>query len=223
MTVATQPRSSLYRPRRGRVELVDVPELSFLVVPGHGAPEGFDFAAAVQALYAVSWGAHFLARKAFGEASPVMPLEALWWVEGDDQRGLVEDVARGGATMADTDRGAWRWEAMMAQGDPVDAVVVAEAVAQARGKGLPGLDRLDFRTWEEGRCAQLLHVGSYAEEGPSLVRLHTVIAQAGLRPRGHHHEIYLGDPRRSAPQRLRTILRQPVEPVEQVGPAEPVR
>jgi hypothetical protein len=101
---------------------------------------------------------------------------------------------------------------MIMQADPIDAVVVAEAVAQARGKDLPALDRLELRTWEEGRCAQLLHVGPYSEEAPSLTRLHTAIAEAGLRPRGRHHEIYLGDPRRSAPQRLRTILRQPVEP-----------
>ncbi|KRE52530.1 GyrI-like domain-containing protein [Phycicoccus sp. Soil748] len=212
MTVATQPLSALYKPRRGRVELVDVPELSYLVVPGQGAPEGFDFAAAIQALYAVSWGAHFLSRKAFGEAPAVMPLEALWWVEGERQQGIVEEVARGGATMADTDRGEWRWEAMIVQGDPIDAVVVAEAVAQARGKNLTALDRIELRTWTEGRCAQLLHVGPYAEEAPSLARLHTAIADGGLRPRGRHHEIYLGDPRRAAPQRLRTILRQPVEP-----------
>jgi len=211
MTVAARPPSTLYKPRRGRVELVDVPELSYVVVPGQGAPEGFDFAAAMQALYAVSWGAHFLARKAFGEAPPVMPLEALWWV-GDEQRGIVEDVARGRATMADTDRDQWRWEAMIMQPDPIDAVVVAEAVAQARAKHLAALGRLEFRTWQEGRCAQLLHVGPYAAESPSLAQLHTAIAEAGLRPRGHHHEIYLGDPRRSAPQRLRTILRQPVEP-----------
>jgi hypothetical protein len=212
MTVAAQPLSALYKPRRGRVELVDVPELSFLVVAGQGAPEGFDFAAAVQALYAVSWGAHFLARKAFGEAPPVMPLEALWWV-GAEQQGLVEEVSRGRATMAETDRSQWRWEAMIMQGDPIDAVVVAEAMARARGKDLAALGKLEFRTWEEGRCAQLLHVGPYADESPPLVRLHSVIAEAGLRPRGRHHEIYLGDPRRAAPQRLRTILRQPVEPV----------
>lgn len=217
MTVATEPLSALYKPRRGRVELVDVPELSFLVVPGQGAPEGFDFAAAVQALYAVSWGAHFLARKAFGEAPPVRPLEALWWVgdgryHDDRQRAIVEEVVRGGATMADTDRDQWRWEAMIMQGDPIDAGVVAEAVALARGKGLAALDRLELRRWEEGRCAQLLHLGPYADEGPSIQRLHAAIADAGLRPRGRHHEIYLGDPRRSAPLRLRTILRQPVEP-----------
>ena len=83
---------------------------------------------------------------------------------------------------------------------------------QASAKSVPSVDRLRFLRWEEGLCAQVLHTGPYAAEGPSVVRLHKGIAAAGYRPRGHHHEIYLADPRRSAPEKLRTILRQPVEP-----------
>jgi hypothetical protein len=211
MTTTAFPIDTLYRPPRGKVEFVDVPTMDFLVVPGMGAPEGPAFSAAVQALYAVSYGAHFLVRKAFGEAPRVMPLEALWWV-GDDQQEGVEAVARGKGSMADTDRDLWHWQAMILQPEPIDAAVVAEATALARAKSVSGLDRVSFQKWEEGRCAQLLHIGPYAAEAPSLRRLHEAISAAGLRPRGRHHEVYLGDPRRSAPERLRTILRHPVEP-----------
>jgi hypothetical protein len=96
---------------------------------------------------------------------------------------------------------------------PIDADLVAAALTQARAKKpAPGLDRLAYQRWTEGRCAQLLHVGPYADEGPSIARLHQAITAAGHRPRGRHHEIYLGDPRRSAPDKLRTILRHPIEP-----------
>ena len=81
-----------------------------------------------------------------------------------------------------------------------------------RKKDLPGLARLEYIRWAEGRCAQLLHIGPYAAEAPSIASLHEAIAEAGYRPRGRHHEIYLGDPRRSAPEKLRTIIRHPVEP-----------
>lgn len=212
MTTIGVPVDTLYKPRRGKVEFVDVPEMAFLVVPGHGAPEGPAFVAAIQALYAVSFGAHFLVKRAFGDTPQVMPLEALWWLGDDDQQALVEAVVHGEGTMADTDRDRWRWQAMIMQPEPIGAAVVAEAVAQARTKDLAALDRVNFRTWEEGRCAQLLHVGPYSAEAPSLRRLHAAIGEAGMRPRGRHHEVYLGDPRRSAPERLRTILRQPVEP-----------
>lgn len=204
---------ALYKARRNHVDIVDVPELGFVVVSGRGAPDGPDFADALQALYSVSYGAHFLLKKEQGEAPRVMPLEALWWMEDADQMALVAAVAKGEATMADTDRDRWRWQAMIMQPAPIDEDTVVRAAEKARAKGLGALDDLHFERWEEGRCAQLMHVGAYSEEAPSIVRLHEGIAAAGYRPRGHHHEIYLGDPRRSAPERLRTILRHPVEPL----------
>jgi hypothetical protein len=142
-----------------------------------------------------------------------MPLEALWWVDDQGQQDLLTAVALGRATLADTDRDRWHWQAMIMQPDPIDAGLAAAALAQARDrKPSPGLERVRYIRWAEGRCAQLLHVGPYAAEEPSIVRLHQAIAAAGYRPRGRHHEIYLGDPRRSAPEKLRTIIRHPVEP-----------
>jgi hypothetical protein len=204
---------SLLKVRKGAVEFVDVPELGFASVVGTGAPGGAEFTQALQALYSVSYGAHFLVKKQRGEAPRIMPLEALWWVDDPGQQDILASVALGQATMADTDRDHWRWQAMIMQPDPIDADTVAAALAQAQAsKPVLGLKHLRYQRWAEDRCAQVLHVGPYADEGPSIVRLHQAIAAAGYRPRGRHHEIYLGDPRRSAPEKLRTILRHPVEP-----------
>jgi hypothetical protein len=202
---------ALYKVRRGRVEIVDVPEFGYLVVDGAGPPGGEAFTAAVGALYSVSYGAHFLLKRERGEAPHVMPLEGLWWVEDPRLRAIVESVAAGTGTLNGVDRDRWHWQAMIMQPDPIDKSLVARAIEQARAKNVPALDRLSYRRWREGPSAQLLHIGPYADEAPSVARLHREIAAAGYRPRGRHHEIYLGDPRRSAPEKLRTILRQPIE------------
>jgi ferredoxin len=193
MTETTIGFESLLKARKGAVDIVDVPEYGFAVVSGSGAPGGREFTEALQALYAVSYSAHFLLKKQRGQGPGVMPLEALWWVDDPDQQDILAAVALGQAAMADTDRDRWRWQAMIMQPDPVDADLAAAALAQAREKKpAPGLERVRYVRWAEGRCAQLLHVGPYAAEGPSIVRLHQAITAAGYRPRGRHHEIYLG-------------------------------
>ena len=142
-----------------------------------------------------------------------MPLEAQWWVDDPAEQDVLAAVALGKATMADSDRRRWRWRAMIVQADPIDPVVITRTREDVRvKKDLPARERLRYERWEEGRCAQVLHLGPYADESQSIVRLHERIAAAGYRPRGRHHEIYLGDPRRSAQEKLRTILRHPVEP-----------
>jgi hypothetical protein len=211
MTTTSLDPAALYRVR-GSIEFVDVPDLGYFAVDGAGAPEAGDFAAAIQALYGVSYAAHFLLRKELGNAPAVGPLEALWWVESQEQQRMLAAIAAGWTPPADTDRDGWHWRAMIAQPAAVDADVAQRAIAQIRARRpSPALDRVRLMRWAEGRCAQLLHIGPYNEEAPSIVRLHRAIAEAGFRPRGRHHEIYLGDPRRAAPDRLRTILRQPIE------------
>ena len=212
MASAVTSIDELYKVRKGAFDIITVPELGYIAVDGRGGPDGPEFADAIQALYSVSYGAHFLVRKQHGQAPRVMPLEALWWVEDAGQQDIVKTVALGMADMADTDRACWRWQAMIMQPEPVDRDTIAQAVSQARAKSVPALDRLRFGRWEEGPAAQVLHIGPYSDEAPSIVLLHEGITAAGYRPRGRHHEIYLGDPRRSATERLRTILRQPVEP-----------
>jgi hypothetical protein len=212
MATMTFDPATLYRVRRGVVDIVDVPELGYFAVDGAGAPEDGEFAAALQALYGVSYAAHFLLRKERGEATHVGPLEALWWVDDPEQQALVEAVAAGTVSPDEMNRRGWRWRAMICQPSTVDADIAERAIAQVRAKR-PGvaLERVGFIRWAEGRCAQVLHIGPYSEETPTIVRLHDAIAAAGWRPRGRHHEIYLSDPRRTAPDRLRTILRQPID------------
>jgi hypothetical protein len=213
MTAIATSYQSLLKVRKGAVGIVDVPEFGFVAVTGTGEPGGAEFTEAVQALYSVSYGAHFRLNKLTGQAPRVMPLEGLWWVDDPAQQDIVAAVARGEVTIAGSDRGSWRWQALIMQPDPIDAELIATATAEAASKkDLPGLARLEYIRWAEGRCAQLLHIGPYAAEAPSIAALHEAIAAAGYRPRGRHHEIYLGDPRRSAPEKLRTIIRHPVEP-----------
>ena len=201
----------LYKARKGAVDFIDVPELSFAVVKGRGAPGSLEFRQAIEALYAVSYGAHFRIKKDLGESTRIMPVEALWWFDDPAQQDIADRVALGETTMAETDTDAWRWQAMIVQPEPIDRATVARAVEEARHRQLPALGRLGFEQWTEGRCAQTLHIGPYADEGPTIARLHRAIVDAGLQPRGRHHEIYLGDPRRSAPEKLRTLIRHPVE------------
>lgn len=196
----------LYRTRGRTVDFVDVPELGYFVMDGTGAPgaEEGAFQQAIQTLFKASYAAHFAVKARFGDAPRVMPIEALWWVMGPDPTDLAHVAGE-----------AWCWRVMIVQPPPIDDQLAAGVVRRLREQGVPGLTDLRFMRWEEGRCAQVLHVGPYDAEGPTLDALHRAISEAGCRPRGRHHEIYLGDPRRSAPERLRTLLRQPVEAAEE--------
>lgn len=202
--------SVLYKGRKGSVDFIDVPPLLFALVRGQGDPEGPEFAAALQTLFTVSYAAHFGLKKQTGEITKVMPLEALWWFEEPSGTAPAEGVTAGFSGLSGIDREAWRWQAMMVQPEPIDEAVLELAKEQARAKGHPALDRLRFERWEEGRCAQTLHVGPYSEEAATIALMDAAIREAGLKVRGRHHEIYLGDPRRSAPEKLRTLIRHPV-------------
>ncbi|WP_062464698.1 GyrI-like domain-containing protein [Demequina soli] len=188
-----------YRARRGELRLVDVPPMSSLMADGRGDPNTSpEFSAALGALYPVAYGLKFLSKRELGRDYVVMPLEGLWWA--DDP-----------AAFAAGDRAAWRWTAMIAVPGWTEREAFEAVVARVRAKGAPArLDDVRLETLEEGRCMQTLHVGPFADEGPVIARLHAEIADQGLALTGRHHEIYLSDLRRSAPERLRTILRQPV-------------
>jgi hypothetical protein len=201
----------LYKAKKGAVTFVEVPTFAWAMVHGEGAPEAGLFQEAIEALYSVTYTIHFAMKKARGDAPRVMPLEALWWVDGDREQEVVRAATHRRAILADVDRSRWRWTAMIMQPPPVDRTWFLSAIDEVRtNKDLAGLDRVRFEQWREGPAAQILHVGPYADEGPTIVALHDAIAAAGAEPRGKHHEIYLGDPRRAAPERRRTILRQPI-------------
>lgn len=202
MTVVVDPRKServLYTPGALPV-IVDVPDLLFLMIDGEGAPDVSEgYRRAVEALYGVAFTIRFALKREADVDHPVMPLEGLWWVEGD-------------VPFLDADRGLWRWTMMIRQAEQATPEFLANAVAKARKKyANPALDLLRLETFWEGTAAQVMHTGPYSEERPTIERLWAFIAEHGLTAHGLHHEIYLGDPRKTAPERLRTVIRQPVK------------
>ncbi|MGA3057765.1 MAG: GyrI-like domain-containing protein [Candidatus Limnocylindrales bacterium] len=194
----------LFNPPRNPV-LVDVPELGYLMIDGKGAPEEdaeyptTDFQQAIAALYPMAYTIKFRLKRD-GLAMPVLPLEALWFT-GEDEAFDMNVAPEN-----------WSWRALIAVSDDVTPHIFEEAMAEVRRKkgDSDQLARLRFERWREGRCAQVMHIGPYTEERPTIERLHAFIAAQGLKPRGAHHEIYLGDPRRGDPAKLKTALRQPV-------------
>jgi len=196
-----QELKQLYRGRRSP-EVVDVPELDFLMIDGHGDPNVSDgYRAALQALFSVSYTLKFAIARAGGPTYRVGPPEGLW---------SVPDMAG----FATADKADWDWTMMIRQPDDVTPELVERAALDvAERKHLPQATDLRLERFAEGRAAQVLHLGSYADEGSDILALHAFIADQGYALRGRHHEIYLGDPRRSAPERLKTIIRQPVRPL----------
>ena len=194
-------RRDLYSPNPRDFSIVDVPPMRYLAVDGSGDPNtSAEYAAAVEALYTVAYTVKADSRKRLGRDFVVPPLEGLWWA--DDM-----------ATFITRDKAAWHWTMLIALPDWItDDMVVTARDAAGKKKNLPAINAVAVRELNEGRSVQILHVGSYDDEGPTLERLHrTYLPDNGLVPSGHHHEIYLSDPRRTQPARLRTILRQPVE------------
>lgn len=193
---------ALYSAPLGKPVIVDVPPLNYLMVDGTGDPNTSPaYAAALEALYGVAYTLKFTIKRA---AKPidyvVMPLEGLWWA--DDMQAFTSG-----------DRAKWHWTAMILQPDFISLAQVHAAIAACRQKKPSvALDRLRFERVSEGRAAQLMHLGPYATEANNIQRLHAFIATEGGSLGGKHHEIYLSDPRRVAPEKLKTIIRQPFTP-----------
>ena len=189
---------SLFAPRK-KPHVVEVPSLQYLMIDGKGAPESQTFQDALGALYSMAYTIKFMLKSAGRTDFVVPPLEALWWA--DDVRAFREN-----------DRDEWQWTMMIMQPDQVTPADLDRALDQLqdKGKSSQAHDRLRLATLEERRAVQVMHVGPYDEEGPTIASLHEFAGSAGYRLVGKHHEIYLSDPRRTAPERLRTVLRHPV-------------
>ena len=189
----------LYRPSKKAFEIVHVPEMAFLTMDGQGDPNVEPaYEEIVGTLYSVAYTIKF-ASKAIGKDYVVPPLEGLWWTEDMDAFSM-------------DDKGAWQWTMMVMQPDWITEEMVEEArdeVAEKK-KELSRLPDLRFETYHEGLSVQIMHVGPYDAEGPTIERMHAFIADNGYEPAGKHHEIYLSDPRRTKPDNLKTVLRQPV-------------
>lgn len=188
----------LYTASAKSVDVIDVPPLQFLMIDGHGDPNtAVAYKDALATLYPVAYALKFLSKQELGRDYTVPPLEGLWW---------VEDMAQ----FSVEDKSSWDWTMMIMTPDWLTAVHLDAALAKAAKKAPPALNKLRLESYAEGRSAQILHVGPYAAEAPTIARLHAAIAEAGYALRGKHHEIYLGDPKRVAPEKLKTIIRQPV-------------
>jgi hypothetical protein len=180
--------------------IIDVPSGKFLTIVGRGEPGGEAYSAALQALYGLSYTLKFKC-KAEGRDFTVMALEGLWW--WDDPS--IFDLENA------PPREEWNWKSMMRQPDFVTGEMLEEVRPGVREKRGPAVDDVVLEAFHEGLSAQIMHRGPYSEEDPTVMRLHEFIAEEGYRMRGRHHEIYLSDPRRSKPENIKTIIRQPVE------------
>lgn len=192
----------LYSPPAGEFVSVDVPRMQFVKVDGAGDPNvSTAYKTAVEWLYSTSYAMKFATRAASGKDYTVPPLEGLWWA--DDPAFFTSR----------RNKDEWKWTMMIMVPDFVERPILEQAVAKAAKKLGEAPPSLRFEPYVEGLCLQTLHVGSYEDEAPVLARLHgDVMAAGGYTFNGPHHEIYLSDPRRVAPEKLRTVLRQPVKP-----------
>lgn len=188
-----------YLPSAKEFAIVDVPPMNFLMIDGQGDPnDNPAYQEVLEALYAMAYGIKFALKKQGAAEYTVPPLEGLWWAEDMD-------------AFTTGEKSLWQWTMMIMQPEAVTAEIVdQQRLETARKKTLPALERLRFENYHEGLSAQILYIGAYADEGPVIARMHQFIANKGYLRTGKHHEIYLGDPRRTAPEKLKTVLRQPV-------------
>lgn len=192
----------LYNPSKKEFSVVDVPAMQFLMVDGHGTPGTSQaYQEALEALYAVAYKIKFASKIELEQDYTVPPLEGLWW---------AEDMS---VFTTNLDKSQWDWTMMIMQPDWITTDLFDEACAIVKKKKNPAaLPKLRLETYEEGLSVQIMHIGSYDDEGPILHKLHYEFMPVnGYTFNGKHHEIYLSDPRRVAPERLKSILRQAVK------------
>jgi hypothetical protein len=190
----------LYYPPSNEVVEVEVPKMNYIMVEGKGDPNTVrQYKDALEALFGVSYALKFMVKRSKQMVDfAVMPLEGQWW---------SEDMAR----FSFENKGSWFWNSMIMQPSFVSESLFRQAVDQvAKKKNLSSLSKLRFESLIEGLCAQIMHLGPYAEEKSTVEKLHIYIKEAGYVFSGKHHEIYLSDPRKSAPEKMKTVIRQPI-------------
>lgn len=192
----------LYLPSRKDVEVVRVPRFNYLMIDGIGDPNTSpEFQQAMQALYSAAYTLKFMIKKEKNVDYPVMAPEGLWWA--DDMTAFSKDQ-----------RSDWKWTLMILQPKLVTKALFKKAIKQAlERKGLPAIEKLRLEAYDEGLCVQIMHIGPYADERPTIEKLHNFAKDHGLELKGKHHEIYLNDPRRVRPEKMKTVIRQPVQKV----------
>lgn len=196
-------RKDLYKPSAKHPSIVEVPEMAFLMIDGSGDPNGAEFSEKVGDLYSAAYTMKFSLKKDSPELDfKVAPLDGLWWAP--DMAAFTEDHG---------DKSSWLWTAMIAVPDFITAGQLAAATEQAfQKKGNEAVREVRLERYAEGLAVQMMHIGPYSEEAPNIRRMHEFAREQGYAPAGKHHEIYLSDPGRTAPERLKTVIRQPVAP-----------
>jgi hypothetical protein len=189
----------IYEPSARAFSVVDVPPMNFIMIDGHGNPNtSAEYAESLQALYTAAYTLKFKIKKELAVDYPVMASEGLWWM--DDMR-----------EFSPAHKDDWKWTMMIMQPEVITPQLFAQAVDEAmKKKGQPALSRVRLERYHEGLATQIMYFGPYTDEGPTIARLHQSIEESGHVRFGKHHEIYLGDPRRTAPEKLRTVIRQPM-------------
>jgi len=191
----------LYNPPSKEVAIISVPALTFLMIDGEGDPNtSKDYQDAIEALFSVSYTLKFIVKKGRLQVDyGVLPLEGLWW---------MDDMSKFSTEHKDK----WKWTSMIMQPEYVTQEMVKAAIDQVnRKKKLAALSLIRFEDYDEGKAAQIMHIGPFSDEGPNIEKVHSVINEKGYRLAGKHHEIYLSDFRKTAPEKLRTIIRQPMQ------------
>ncbi len=189
----------LYNPSAKEVSTVDVPEMNFLMVDGQGAPSSTEYMQSIEALFTVSYTLKFMVKKAKSIDYAVMPLEGLWWMDNM-------------AEFSTERKDEWKWTSMIMQLQYVKEADVKATIEQARKKkDLPAIDKIRFESFKEGLSAQIFYVGPYSEEGSTVAKIHDYIHKSGHQLSGKHHEIYLNNAAKVAPEKLKTVIRQPMK------------
>jgi len=190
----------LYRPSAKKVEFVDVPKMNFLMIDGEGDPNTSQtFQDAIDVLYPLSYALKFMVKKGDIEVDyGVLPLEGLWWTD-DMSSFSVEN------------KSDWKWTLMIMQPELITKNMVKEAIETVKIKKNPvSLPLVRFESFDEGNASQIMHIGPFSEEGPTVEKVHNFIEEQGHKKKSKHHEIYLSDIRKAAPEKWKTIIRQPM-------------
>jgi len=190
----------LYLPPTNKVVQVEVPPMKYVMVDGASDPNTEkSYQEAIEALFTLSYTLKFMIKKGpLAMDYGVMPLEGLWWA--DDM-----------AAFSVEDKSNWQWTLMIMQPDFITPEMIATAITEVRKMKNPAaLDLVRFETFADGVAAQILHIGPFTEEGPTIARVHQFIADSGHQLDGKHHEIYLSDIRKADPKKWKTVIRQPM-------------
>lgn len=190
----------LYKSSDKKVEVVEVPQMNFLLIDGEGDPNtSQSFQDAIDVLYPLSYTLKFIIKRGeIGIDYGVLPLEGLWWA--DDM-----------SSFSVKNKENWKWTLMIMQPELVKKEMVVKAIEEVRKKKNPvALPLVRFESFAEGKAAQIMHIGPFSEEGPTVEKVYAYIGDSGSQRIGKHHEIYLSDIRRAAPEKWKTIIRQPM-------------